>query len=85
MAIGTFRSRLIYLEDLAVTSNPAGQTDQVNVLGASSNPQTLHRIPIVLLTQFTTASNDADAATKGVQVGEIYYNTSTSKLHARMW
>jgi len=84
MALGTITPRLIYLEDCAVTTNPSGESENVNVLGASNNPQTLNKMPLVLLTQFTQAYSDSDAAGKGVPVGAIYYNLATAKLHARL-
>lgn len=37
-----------------------------------------------LLQSVVNYANDAAAATGGVPVGELYYNTTTSKLHVRM-
>lgn len=80
----TLGPRKIYIEDLELTTVAAGETGQEDVLGASGNPQTLNKVDMVRLTQFTVAANDAAAASGGVNVGEIYYNSTNSKLHARM-
>lgn len=79
----TLTPRLLYLEDLATTTNASGETESVTVLGEPSNPVLLHKIPAVLLTAFTQAANDSAASAAGVQLGEIYYNTTASKLYAR--
>jgi hypothetical protein len=83
MAVNTATSRLIYLEDLATTTTPAGETEAVTVKGALSNPTTLHKLALVLLTDYTEADNDTAAATAGVTVGEVYV-TSSGKLRTRM-
>lgn len=80
--IGEVTPGLIAVEDLAVTTVPAGDTFTANVLGAGS--QTLTKIPITLLTQLASAANDAAAAVAGVSVGVCYYNTTDQKLHTRM-
>ena len=71
-------------QDLELTTTAACETNSVNVLGASGNPKTLNKVDMVRLTQFTVAANDTAAASAGVNVGEIYYNSTNSKLHARM-
>jgi hypothetical protein len=83
VAINPISARLIYLEDLSTTTSPTGATASVNVLNAATNPQTLHKIPVVLLTQFTVAANDGAAAAAGVAVGQVYV-TSLGVLHTRM-
>ncbi len=80
----TITARKIHLEDLEVTTNAAGATSSVNVLGAASNPVTLTKIALVQLTDFESAANDVGAAAAGVAVGEVYYNSTTAKLKARM-
>jgi len=80
----TLTPRLLYLEDLATTSNASGETASVTVLGEAVNPVTLNKIPVVLLTDFTQAANDGAAATAGVTVGEVYYSTTLSNLKTRM-
>lgn len=80
----TLTPRLIYLEDVATTTNPSGETASVTVLGAAVNPVTLNKLALVLLTQFGQYVNDAAAAAGGVPVGGLYYSTTYSKLHTRM-
>jgi hypothetical protein len=80
----TITPRKLYLEDVATTTNPSGETASVNVLGEATNPVTLNKLALVLLTQFTQAANDAAAATAGVSLGEVYYSTALSALKARM-
>ena len=79
----TLTPRKIYLEDLATTTTQAGETEAVTVLGAAVNPVTLNKLALVLLTQFTAAANDVAAAAAGVALGEVYYNTTASKLYSR--
>jgi hypothetical protein len=79
----TITPRKIYLEDLATTSNASGETASVTVAGEASNPQTLNKIALLLLTDLTQAANDAAAAAAGVAVGQVYYNTTNSAPHAR--
>ena len=76
--------RPLYLEDLAVTTDPDGETASVTVYGAPINPNTLHKIAVVLYTAFQQAANDVAAAAAGVAVGTVYYNTTTSTRKARM-
>ena len=80
----TITPRLIYLEDLATTTEPTGETASVNVFGATGNPQTLTKIAIVQLTDFHAAADDAGAAAAGVPVGGIYYNVTNGALQTRM-
>lgn len=80
----TLTPRKIYVEDLELTTNAAGATAAVNVLGAAGNPQTLNKVDMVRLTQFTSAANDVAAAAAGVNVGQVYYNSTESALHTRM-
>lgn len=79
----TLTPRLIYIEDLALTTDPAGETASVTVLGAAGNPQTLNKIDMVRMSQFTIANNDAAAAIAGVAVGKVYI-TSAGVLQTRM-
>jgi hypothetical protein len=80
----TLGPRKIYIEDLELTTTAAGETDSVNVLGASGNPQTLNKVDMVRLTQFTVAANDVAAASAGVAVGTIYYSSTVGGLVTRM-
>lgn len=80
----TITPRLLYLEDLAVTSNPSGETASVTVAGEVVNPQTLNKVAVLLLTEYTQAANDVAAAAAGVPVGGHYWNTTTSFPHTRM-
>lgn len=77
----TLTPRLIYKEDLSLTTNPAGETASVTVLGAGA--QTLNKIPMVLLSQFTIAANDVAAAAAGVDVG-VCYVTAAGVLRTRL-
>jgi hypothetical protein len=77
----TLTPRLLYKEDLALTTTVTGETASVTVLGAGA--QTLNKIPMVLFTQFTVAANDVAAAGAGVNQGEIYV-TAAGKLRARL-
>lgn len=81
-AAGLAIPRLIAVEDLAASAAP-GQTFVDEVLGLGPG-QVLTKIPITLLTQLKSAANDAAAAAAGVNVGQIYYNTTETALHARM-
>jgi hypothetical protein len=80
----TLTPRLIYLQDLAVTTNPAGETASVNVLGAATNPTTLTKIGLIQLSDLEQAANDVGAAAAGVPVGQHYYNTTYGKPHTRL-
>lgn len=74
--------RLMYIEDLATTVVPGTQTTDT-IFGLGPNT-TVTLIPITLLTQLKSAANDAAAATAGVLIGQCYYNTTDSSLHARL-
>lgn len=74
--------RPIYVEDLAATTVPTGDTVSENVL--DQGPTTLNKIPITLLTQLTQAANDAAAASAGVPVGKAYYDSTLRVLAVRM-
>lgn len=86
MAISTvtITPRLIYLQDLATTTNPAGETASVNVAGEATNPQTLTKIGLIQWSDFEQAASDVGAAAAGVALGEVYYRTTDGKLHARL-
>jgi hypothetical protein len=73
-AAGTAYMRLIALQDLALTTNPDGETFVEEVWGAG--PQTLDKLSPILLTSLTQASNDLTAETAGVQPSQLYYNTT---------
>lgn len=85
-SVVTITPRLIYLEDLSTTVAQAGALANVNVLQAdgSSSAEVLNKIPMVQYTHFTAAAGDVAAAAAGVAVGEIFYCTTDSKLHARL-
>jgi hypothetical protein len=74
--------RPIYMEDLATTRVPVGDTTTENVL--EQGPTTLTKIPLQLLTALAIAANDAAAAGMGVPIGQVYYNSSDLSLHTRM-
>lgn len=76
----TFRP--IYMEDIASTKVPTGDNATVEVLGSGS--QSLQKVPLTLLTQLVSAADDSAAATGGVLVGEVYYNTTRTRLRTRM-
>lgn len=82
----TVTPRKLYLEDLAVTTNPAGETASVGVLqtDGTSTAETLNKIAAVLYTAFGRYANDGAAATGGVAVGQIYYSSTLAALKARM-
>jgi hypothetical protein len=64
--------RFIYQEDLATSATPNTVNDTVMGVGT------------VALTPFCSAASDAAAAAAGVNLGEIYMNTSTNRLKARL-
>lgn len=82
MPAATITPRLIALEDLNTTTLPAGEAYSAEVLGAGTT--TLHKLALVLLTQFGQYASDSAAAAGGVALGEIYYQTGANKLHARL-
>jgi hypothetical protein len=79
--IVTIIPRKLYKEDFDLASSP-GDTETVEVLGAGSVELT--KFSTILLDELTPASNDANAASAGVLVGQMYYNTTNSKPHTRM-
>ena len=74
--------RLIYAQDVALTTNPNAPDVSQEVLGVGVVP--LSPIDAVLYSAFTQAANDAAAAAAGVALGFIYYNTTFSALKARL-
>ena len=78
----TITPRKLFEEDLQLTTNPSAATSSQVVLGLGT--VSLNPIDAVLYSSFTQASNDSSAGVAGVAVGEIYYNTASSKLKARM-
>ncbi len=78
----TVTPRKLFKEDLQLTTSPNASTSNQTVLGLGT--VALNPIDAVLYSVFTQAANDAAAGTAGIAVGEIYYNTTSSKLKARM-
>ncbi len=78
----TITPRKLFKEDLQLTTNPNAATSNQTVLGLGT--VALSQIDAVLYSAFTQAASDVAAATAGVGVGEIYYNTASGKLKARM-
>lgn len=75
--------RKLFKEDLQLTTSPSAATSNQNVLGVVGVVP-LNPIDAVLYSAFTQAANDTAAQTAGVGLGEIYYNTTSSKLKARL-
>lgn len=73
--------RKIYKDDLrlATTPNPA----TVNELVMGAGRQDLTPCDFLVLSNLTQATGDAGAAAAGVPVGALYWNTTTSRVHAR--
>lgn len=80
MPVSTITPRLICKEDLNRTTT-RGETTTAEVLGAGL--VTLNKVDLWFLSDYTAAANDAAAAAAGVEVFEIYYNTTRNKLKAR--
>lgn len=78
----TITPRKLFKEDLQLTTSPSAAASNQTVLGLGT--VALSPIDAVLYSAFSQALNDSAAASQGVAVGEIYYNTTTSKLKARM-
>lgn len=78
----TITPRKLFKEDIQLTTNPNAATSSQTVLGLGT--VALNPVDAVLYSAFVQASNDSSAGTAGVAVGEIYYNTVSSKLKARM-
>lgn len=73
--------RKIHKEDLATTTT-RGETAVENVMGLGST--TLTKVDAIFLSDLTAAADDAAAATAGVGVGYLYFNTTTSLPKVRM-
>lgn len=80
----TITPRLLFIEDLSLTTSPSIQQTTVNVDGATSNPTTVTLIDMVRYSAFTSAPNDVAAAGAGVNVGDVYFNSTNNLLHTRM-
>jgi hypothetical protein len=78
----TITPRKLFKEDLQLTTSPNAPTLSQTVLGLGTVPLT--QIDAVFYSAFTQASNDSSAGTLGVNIGDIYYNTTTNTLRARM-
>lgn len=74
------KSRLISMQDLALTTHPDGETFDAPVLGLGTT--TLNKIPMVRLDQFTQAASLSVAVGLGVQSGQVYYDTGIAALRA---
>ena len=81
MPSATITPRLIYKEDLALSTIP-GQTETVTVAGLGAVPLT--KIDAILLSSLVSAVSDGGAASAGVGLGDVYYCSATGKLRARM-
>ena len=77
----TITPRKIFLEDLQLTTSQAPATSNQTVGGVGTVPLT--PISAVLYSSFGAYSNDTTAAAGGIQLGQIYYNTTYSALFAR--
>ena len=80
----TITPRLLFVEDMALTTSPVIQQTTTNIDGAVGNPTTVTLIDMVRYTAFTSAPNDVAAAGSGINVGDVYYNSTTNRLHTRM-
>lgn len=78
----TLTPRLIFKEDLSLTTSASQPTSSQYVAGIG--PTTLHLIDAVLYSAFGQYANDAAAAAAGVNLGSLYYNTTDSTIHARL-
>jgi hypothetical protein len=74
------KSRLISMQDLALTTDPSGETFNATVLGLGTTA--LNKIPMVRLDHFTQAANQLAAIGLGVQPGQVYYDTGIAALRA---
>jgi hypothetical protein len=74
--------RKLFVEDCQLTIDPNAPQVASEVLGVGI--VNLTQIDAVRYSAFTQAANDAAAATAGVGLGFIYYNTTSSALKARM-
>ena len=73
--------RPIYKEDLALSTDHSPATVNETVMGVGV--VALTPISAVLYSAFGAYANDAAAASAGVNLGEIYYNSTFGKLYAR--
>lgn len=81
-SIVTLTPRLLYAEDLALSTSNAPATVDKEVMGVGTVPLT--PISAVLYSTFHSYANDAAAAAGGVPVGGLYYSSTYSTLHVRM-
>lgn len=82
MPFVTVTPRQIHLEDLSVTTSPTPTPSSQYVGGVGTT--NLTPISVVLYSAFIQASDDTAAAAAGVNLGFIYYNTTSSALKARL-
>lgn len=78
----TITPRKLFKEDLQLTTSPTAATSNQTVLGLGT--VALNPIDAVLYSAFTRAADDQAAHAAGVTKGQIYYNTTTSKLQTQM-
>jgi len=81
-AIYKITPRKIFLEDLSVSTHHDPGTSDQYVKGVGTVPLT--PISMVLYSAFGSYANDAAAAADGLGLGALYYNSTDSKLHARI-
>lgn len=74
--------RPIYKEDIQFTTDPNAPQVTEQVLGVGSVP--LSPVDAVLFSWFGQYASDAAAASGGVGIGTVYYNTAIHSLKARM-
>lgn len=74
----TLNSRLIAVEDLALTGNPDGETFSANVLGLGST--VLNKFAPLQLTDLTQGVRENTT----VQLGQVYWDTSSDQVSARV-
>ena len=78
----TITPRLIYKEDLSLTTSNSPTPTATTVMGVGA--VSLTPISAVLYSAFTSYANDTAAGVGGVGVGYLYYNSSTNLLKVRM-
>jgi len=78
----TITPRLIYKEDLALSTENAPATVSVTVGGIGT--ANLTPLTPLLLDSLHSYANDAAAAAGGVPVGGPYYSSTYNQLHIRM-
>lgn len=74
--------RKLFIEDCQLTTDPNAPQVASEVLGVGV--VNLTQIDAVRYSAFTQAANDSAAASAGVGLGFIYYNTASSALKVRM-